>query len=76
LAGVAANDPATITSTGPLKDGLAASSYSGKAWTITTAGRILGAGITLVRAGTAANTGRIAGQTTALGAGVLVGGRQ
>ena len=60
----AADDPATITSTGLLDAGLYAPSYAA-AWTITNAGTILGTGATLQSAGTVVNTGDIAGSSTA-----------
>jgi hypothetical protein len=65
LAGVAANNPATITSTGLLQDGLSAASYSSP-WTITNAGSILGAGVTLASTGIVVNAGSIAGYTSGI----------
>src|SRR5277367_5397207 len=59
----AADDPATITSTGLLDAGLYASSFT-TGWNITNAGTILGTGATLQSAGTVVNTGKISGAST------------
>jgi len=67
----AVDNPATIGSAALLQDGLYTDSL-GAAWTITNAGGVLGAGITLQSVGTVVSSGSIAGGGT--GIDLLAGG--
>ena len=68
-----ANDPTTITPTGLLEAGLYAESIPAD-WTVTNAGRVLGAGATLASTGTLVNSGSIDGGAAAHGVDLLAGG--